>query len=155
MLQVKNHIDVLGKDVNGDSPDQMNWHDTIESTLVWNHLSVHIVSEVSLVLTILRFTWRDISDKEPLLTRTLSVLAVILEKKFKEKTLVQSGHHWILHRMEDRRRPPIKFCAFSFLHQLLKNRIEFEWLLKTDERGTSYFWGKKQSSKTLIILASF
>ena len=155
MLQVKNHIDVLGKDVNGDSPDQMSWHDTIESTLVWNHLSVHIVSEVSLVLTILRYTWRDISDKGPLKTRTLSLLAVILEKKFKEKTLVQSGRCWILHRMEERRRPPIKFCAFSFLHQLLKNRIEFEWLLKTYERGTSYFWGEKQSSKTLIILASF
>ena len=81
MLQVKNHIDVLGKDVNGDSPDQMSWHDTIESTLVWNHLSVHIVSEVSLVLTILRYTWRDISDKGPLKNEDFILIGCDIRKE--------------------------------------------------------------------------
>ena len=63
LLQVRNHIDVLGKDVNGDLQDLMNWPDTIVNTPVWSLSNAFSVKEVFPDLIIWHCTWKDINNR--------------------------------------------------------------------------------------------
>jgi hypothetical protein len=58
--QVKSHISVTGQNVNGVLHDLMSWLDIIANTLAPNRSNAKFVKEVSLVLIIWLFIWKDI-----------------------------------------------------------------------------------------------
>ena len=61
---MRNHTDVLGKDVNGDLLDLMNWPDTIVNTPVWSLSNAFSVKEVFPDLIIWHCTWKDINNRK-------------------------------------------------------------------------------------------